>query len=455
MFIPCNFIHRTSLLACCCFLISIKLLHAQSNSDAVIKVNPAFLGFYSKYLDCDGIPIRSSDVVDDKALYLASGKLKTMLSQAGAVKANLKRAGAELHIIGKNQQTSDLPEWADLKGVKYVDNGIVTDIDKRTRGFGTLYASCGEENLLKLSNDRYAGSDICVHEFSHTLMEYGLDDLIRGKIRIQYDKAVKAGLWKGAYAATNPQEYWAELSMWYFGSHGDFLIGTQTPSPGQESLSKYDRSGYLLLDSIYRGLLQPASKVGSGPVLKGAKSGSSTQKSTLRVTNNRDKMVKLYFIDQQGTPKLHDSIPAKTNRSYPSYYTHVWMLSSEIDKTLYYFRINDPEADIRLENDAVPSAAEQELLNKAAHTNVSDISTLKALLSITNNTVEDIKVFWVDWSGNRTLYAVIKPNERTILNSFVSHVWLITNRYDKVIGDTRIKTQSHDVAVTNKGLILK
>jgi len=222
MFIPRNFIHRASLLVCCCFLISIKLLYAQSNSGSVTKVNPPLLGFYSKYLDCDGIPIRSADVVDDKALYVAHSKLKMMLSQAEGVKENLKGNGAELHIIGKDQQTTDLPEWANQKGVNYVDNGQVTNLDIRTRGVGTIYASCGEENLLKLPTDRYLGSDICVHEFSHTFMDFGLDDLLKGKIKAQHEKALKLGLWKGAYAATNPQEYWAELSIWYFGSHGEF-----------------------------------------------------------------------------------------------------------------------------------------------------------------------------------------------------------------------------------------
>src|ERR1700761_5057356 len=146
------------------------------NIDSVQQINPPLYGFYSKYLNCDGIAIRSAQAVDDMALYIASAKIKMMLKHMDAARQNLIKNGAELHIIGKDQQTSDLPELADQKNVNYVDKGKVTDIDKRTRGVGGIYASCGEENLLQLTADRYAGGyDICVHEFAHTLMTYGLD----------------------------------------------------------------------------------------------------------------------------------------------------------------------------------------------------------------------------------------------------------------------------------------
>ncbi|RYY08436.1 MAG: hypothetical protein EOO04_40010 [Chitinophagaceae bacterium] len=187
--------------------------------DSVIIIDPPLLGFYAKYLDSDGIPIRSAKVVDDKALLVASAKIRDMLAHMPVTRKNLIKAGAELHIIGKDQQTSDLPEFAHAKGLKYVDNGITTDIDARTRGMGGLEASCGEENLLQLPGDRYFGGwDICVHEFSHTIMNFGLDSVLRQKIGSQYKKAVDKGLWKDAYAGSNPQEYWGELSSWYFGA---------------------------------------------------------------------------------------------------------------------------------------------------------------------------------------------------------------------------------------------
>jgi hypothetical protein len=324
----------------------------KTGSDTVKNINPPFLGFYTKYLDCDGIAIRSASVVNDSALYVASAKVKMMLKHMPIARKNLVKDGAELHIIGKDQQTSDLPEQADQKGKKYMDNGVLTDIDKRTRGVGGLYASCGEENLLQLPNDRYSGGyDICVHEFAHNIMNYGFDTVLRKKIHNQYIRSTSAGLWKGAYAATNDQEYWAELSMWYFGKHGEFLHGTLIPDLGPEGLKKYDFGGYKLLDSIYTGLIQPTiqGRV-SVPVQKGAVSGPSIEKTEFTFTNHKSTPVKLYWVDYSGNPKLYATVPPKGHIVQPTFVSHVWMFENDKGEALFYMRINDPPCDIQIKD---------------------------------------------------------------------------------------------------------
>jgi hypothetical protein len=61
------------------------------------------------------------------------------------------------------------------------------------------------------------------------------------------------GLWKPAYASTNPDEYFAELTMWYFGNHGDMVIPGTEVKPGATWLKSYDPDGYALLEKIYQG----------------------------------------------------------------------------------------------------------------------------------------------------------------------------------------------------------
>ena len=293
--------------------------------DTVQIIDPPLLGFYSKYLICNGIAIRSGSVVDDEALHVAYSKILMMTRRMDVANKNMVKNGVELHIIGRYQQTSDLPEHADEKGVKYNDGGVMTDIDKRTRGVGGLYASCGEENLLHLPNDRYGdGSDICVHEFAHTIMGYGLDDKLRRKIKQQYKEAIKNGLWKDAYAATNDMEYWAELSEWYFGAHGEFLRGTHLPKPGANGLMKYDAGGYKLLDSIYTGLLQPVLQgMATAKVQKGAFSGAGVEKTEFTLLNKRSHPVKVYWIDYTGKPILYATVPSHGQIQQPTYVSHV------------------------------------------------------------------------------------------------------------------------------------
>lgn len=217
--------------------------------------NPPVQGFYAKYLDCGGIPVRSSAAVEDRALQLACGKIDLMLSHIADVRARLVQQGAELHVIGRAEQTSDLPEFRAERGKLYVDNtGRSVTIDERTRGKGGLRSSCGEENILDLPNDRYrGGSDICIHEFSHGIMNFGLTAAQRQRIQEQYARSLAAGVWLDSYAATNPQEFWAELSMWYFGAHGDRRMKGAPPADGADGLRRYDPAGYALLDDLYHG----------------------------------------------------------------------------------------------------------------------------------------------------------------------------------------------------------
>ena len=62
------------------------------------------------------------------------------------------------------------------------------------------------------------------------------------------------GLWLGTYAGSNPSEYFAELTMWYWNSHGSFN-GFQGPRPdvGTEGLKKYDPDAFVLFDEFYSG----------------------------------------------------------------------------------------------------------------------------------------------------------------------------------------------------------
>ncbi|MDR3694140.1 hypothetical protein [Mucilaginibacter sp.] len=322
----------------------------QKPADTIVHLDTPLSGFYAKYINCDGIIIRSANIVADSALVIASSKVWLMLNQMPNTRKNLVKNGSELHIIGKDQQTSDLPEFRDKKGVSYTENGVLTDIDKRTRGMGGVCASCGEENLLRLPTDRYrGGSDICIHEFAHTIMDHGFDAAIRKKIETQYHRALNKRLWKDAYASSNPQEYWAELSMWYFGFHGEFLKGTNLPAAGVQGLRDYDADGYKLLDSLYTGIIQPAVEKQKESILvsKGAKSGVSTERADLSVINNTSGKVKLFWVDWSGGEKLYATINANSSIIQPTFISHVWLIEKENGES-FYIRVNNSPCEIKL-----------------------------------------------------------------------------------------------------------
>jgi alpha-glucosidase len=116
--------------------------------------------------------------------------------------------------------------------------------------------SCGEENLLALETDRYRGRDICLHEFAHNIRNRGVPREIRARFDEQYKRSLDRGLWQKSYAGSNADEYFAELTMWYFGTHGDLHMTGPKPENGPEGLKKYDPEAYALFDEFYTGRME-------------------------------------------------------------------------------------------------------------------------------------------------------------------------------------------------------
>jgi len=245
----------SSTLAFALLVVSGLIGRAQTNSSsipAVTRIEPPEKDFFSKQLDYQGIPIKAHAVVSNEALQVAWQRLRLMLQHLPVVTSNLVAEKVSLHIIGRDQVTTDLPEWRQDKGKPLEEYGGLTR-DQRTRGMGGRLTSCGEENLLKLTKDKYHGRDICVPEFAHAIRNHGMSDKTRDLFGAQYQRSIKKGLWVKGYAASNPDEFFAELSMWYFGTHGDLNMNPPKPQDGPEGLKRYDPDAYTLLDDFYQG----------------------------------------------------------------------------------------------------------------------------------------------------------------------------------------------------------
>jgi len=225
----------------------------------ITRIDPPEKNFFSKQLDFHGIPIKAHQVVADEALYAAYDRLallfKNLLTKQPMVISNLVTRGAELHIIGRDQVTTDLPEWRHDKGKKLAEyNGLTRD--ERTRGMGGLLTSCGEENLVKLEKDRYRGRDICLHEFSHSVLNNGCPREIKTRFAAQRTNSLAKGLWVKSYAGSNVDEFFAELTMWYFGTHGDLGMTGPKPKNGRDGLKEYDPEAFALMDDFYSGRIE-------------------------------------------------------------------------------------------------------------------------------------------------------------------------------------------------------
>ena len=176
--------------------------------------------------------------------------------------------------------------------------------------------------------------DICTHEFSHAIHKYSLNDELKEKINRAYETAKAKGLWPGAYAMVNPSEFFAELSMWYFGSHGDFGDIRPKPTRGRMWLKRYDIDSYRLLKHIYsdNNAVNKISRVHLPNLLvnndsRSFKSQSSLSKSSIIFRNDTTETYKLFWADYKGQRKPFGHLHPGTGRFQVTYVGHVWIIT--------------------------------------------------------------------------------------------------------------------------------
>ena len=182
--------------------------------------------FYTQSVSAHGFPIVASAKVNPYALKEAAFILDQMLGNRPEVREAMVKSGARLCIMAWNEFTTDLPEFARLAEEKPAEAGALSGKDywdTRARGLGgsetDSLCSCAEENVLCYPGDPYAQECILIHEFAHNIHLRGLvnvDPTFDTRLQATYDAAMKAGLWKGKYAATNHHEYFAEgVQSWF------------------------------------------------------------------------------------------------------------------------------------------------------------------------------------------------------------------------------------------------
>jgi hypothetical protein len=178
---------------------------------AELKLSP----FYKKYVSAGGLPVVSSGAVNDYALQETAHLAELMLAKRPDVRAAMIANGSRVIVIGYQEFSTDIPEYAHMRPKDYWD--------ARARGFGGSLTdpvcSCAEENMLGYPGDPYAAENIFIHEFAHNIHLRGmvkLDATFDARLKATYEAAMAKGLWKGKYAATNHHEYFAEgVQSWF------------------------------------------------------------------------------------------------------------------------------------------------------------------------------------------------------------------------------------------------
>jgi hypothetical protein len=105
-------------------------------------------------------------------------------------------------------------------------------------------SSAGEENLLCLSNDMFAGEKLLVQTFATAVLlgVEKVDDTFESRLSAAFQAATSAGLWRNTYASANEIEYYAEGVQSWFDANPDVsqTDGTNGPINTRGELKAYD-----------------------------------------------------------------------------------------------------------------------------------------------------------------------------------------------------------------------
>ncbi len=332
--------------------------------------------FYQQWIDVEGLPVLASANVSPYALKEAAWLIRQMLEHRQDILQALVHNEVRFVVIAYNQMTTQIPEYRNLRPNFYWD--------LRARGLGARrpnsIVSCGEENLLNYPGDPYQGENILIHEFSHAIHLVGLntvDQSFDDRLKKAYDSARKKGLWKGTYAITNREEYWAEGSQSWFNTNwrNDSL---HNHVKTREQLKKYDPELAVLLTEVY-----------GDTDWRYTKAKMRTHLSHLKIFNPSE------------SPKF------KWQSSFPTYADlHKQLLNPNSDGNGKWVNLKKQDPN-QIKN----------LISRPNHTETSII--------FVNSTEENIAYYWVDYQGNEQFYLQIAPNYVMSQTSHVGHYWVV------------------------------
>lgn len=203
-----------------------------------------FSSHYTQQAEARGISIVASDGVNPRALTAAQDTIEDLFAN-NDLAGILVEEGAYVIITDGNEGILELPEFSCLSeeaSASIIEHacGIADRADYPV-------VTVNEWDLLADRRGPCNGLNILYHELGHLVQGWSLDPQRYLDVKYLYQKALDAGKYDDFYAATNPNEYFAEATQAYFVGTG--ARGRQD----RDWLQEYDPELFQLVDDVYNG----------------------------------------------------------------------------------------------------------------------------------------------------------------------------------------------------------
>jgi len=212
-----------------------------------VPIEVGLSNYYTKYINCSGIPVIGSAAVPDEALLIASETVEFMLSDLGNVRAKLISEGNYIALYPDGGSISDLPE----------DFFVGGPFSTGAYSYTNTFKAVASDTASLLCNPDAGYGHTLVHEIGH-MIDGGALRFLESDFTSQqtslYDQAIASGKWNNTYASTNPLEWLAEgIAIWYgvnwIGPEGG--DGARNNIGTRAQLQTYDPGLYNLINAHY------------------------------------------------------------------------------------------------------------------------------------------------------------------------------------------------------------
>ncbi len=236
---------------------------ASDGNTPVVATPPGWINsFYKKAVMIHGIPICSTNAVPDQALINGYNILEPYLRKISVEKPEIiqkmNQNRVYVIVIGLNETNAQHPSWAGYN-----------DPSWPRRGGGGLNTTVLEEDLIVPSNDTWR-QNFCglVHEFTHTMLSYGLGDANHqgadmtyyNRILAAYNSAISKNLYtESSYDRSNYHEYFCgQVGRWFNGNPTDLNVPNAANLTDRQQLEIYDPAVYQICSELYGPYSLPA-----------------------------------------------------------------------------------------------------------------------------------------------------------------------------------------------------
>ncbi len=203
-----------------------------------------FSEVYTQRREVRGITVVASRRVSEEALDIAEDTIERVFENNDLIDALVEQR-AYVIVADSGQGVLDLPEFGCLED--QLGSDFFTHVCGVADRADYPVATVNELDLVGDRSGPCGGLNILFHELGHLVQGWTLDPGDYFDVRLMYQAAKDAGKYEGAYASTNPNEYFAE------GTQAYFLSGERNGERDREWLREYDPALFDLLDRIYGG----------------------------------------------------------------------------------------------------------------------------------------------------------------------------------------------------------